>query len=466
MLRRISIAVLLGALVLAGVACGKNKAVKNPLAQVDSKQPDKVLFDRSMEFMKSRKYDQARLTLQTLINAYPDSEYLSRAKLAIGDSWYYEGTSAAWTQAENEYKDYQTFFPNTPEAAEAQLRVAEIHYKQMEKPDRDYTHALRAEDEYRQLLLQYPDSKLADQARTRLMEVQEVLAEREFRIGKFYYLKESYPAAQARLASLVEAYPLYSEADEALYMEGQALEAQANLIRAIKDPADEKQKAIIEFGKARETKQKEDEAAEVYSKIITRYPLSERAGDAKARLGALDRPIPKPTEDAIAQNKKEIESRGSVGKVSRVMGNFKKKPETSIAAATKVGNPSLSDPKPVDASSLVRTGQSNLMNAYTDAAKANNKVNVESVQPGDKVPANQPAPRSDGAKNPDAAAPAPAQVNEVTPNGTAATGTSSTTTTAASGDQTSDKSASDKKDDKSSSSKTKKKKGIRKVLPF
>src|SRR3954464_8087438 len=232
MFRRVMIAVLLGLVMISAVACS-NKKVKNPLAQVDSKQPDKVLFDRAMDAMKSRKYDVARLSLQTLINTYPDSEYLSRAKLAIGDSWFYEGTSAAWTQAENEYKDYQTFFPNTPKAAEAQLRVADIHYKQMEKPDRDYSHALRAEDEYRQLLLQYPDSKLVDEGRKKLLEVQEVLAEREFRIGRFYFVKESYPAAVARLKSLTDAYPLFSQADEALFMQGQALEAEATLLRNV-----------------------------------------------------------------------------------------------------------------------------------------------------------------------------------------------------------------------------------------
>src|SRR3954462_2595715 len=206
MVRKVLTLALLAATLMIATGCHHSK-VTNPIADINSKQPDKVLFDRAMDAMKSRKYDVARLSLQTLINTYPDSEYLSRAKLAIGDSWYYEGGSAAWAQAENEYKDYQTFFPNTPEAAEAQMRVADIHYKQMEKPDRDYSHALRAEDEYRQLLLQYPDSKLADEARKRLLEVQEVLAEREFRIGRFYFVKESYPAAVARLKSLTDAYP-------------------------------------------------------------------------------------------------------------------------------------------------------------------------------------------------------------------------------------------------------------------
>lgn len=63
--------------------CHHNK-VTNPIANVDSKQPDKVLFDRAMDAMKHGKYDVARITLQTLINTYPDSEYIARAKLAVG----------------------------------------------------------------------------------------------------------------------------------------------------------------------------------------------------------------------------------------------------------------------------------------------------------------------------------------------------------------------------------------------
>src|SRR5262249_19136199 len=162
-----------------------------PLANVGSKQPDKVLFDRAMDQLKHNKFDQARMILQTLINTYPDSEFIARAKLAVADSWYAEGGTTALAQAEIEYKDFKTFFPNMPEAAEAQLKVANIHYQQMEKPDRDYTHALRAEDEYRSLIKEFPDSKLVPEAKQRLLEVQEVLAQREFMIGRFYYLRES-----------------------------------------------------------------------------------------------------------------------------------------------------------------------------------------------------------------------------------------------------------------------------------
>src|SRR5436189_6478020 len=120
-MRRISVisSLFLALMVMAG--CHHNK-VQNPIANLNSKQPDKVLFDRSMEAMKKGKYDVARITLQTLINTYPDSEYVARAKLAVGDSWYAEGGGTAMSQAEIEYEDLISFFPNLPEPTEAHLK--------------------------------------------------------------------------------------------------------------------------------------------------------------------------------------------------------------------------------------------------------------------------------------------------------------------------------------------------------
>src|SRR5579864_40056 len=284
MSRRISVVILLGALLFCA-AC-TNKKVNNPLANVGSKQPDKVLFDRAMDAMKHNRFDVARMTLQTLINTYPDSEFIARAKLAVGDSWYAEGGTAALAQAEIEYKDFETFFPNMPEAAEAQLKIANIHYQEMEKPDRDYTHAKRAEDEYRALILQYPDSKLVPEAKQRLMEVQEVLGEREFEIGRFYYLRESYPASIARLQSLVEKYPLYSRADEALFLLGQDYEGQVARMRSAPtcDVHGMPRGCATEDVKSRYIGQLTKNATQQYSQILTRYPLMDRSDDAKKRL--------------------------------------------------------------------------------------------------------------------------------------------------------------------------------------
>src|SRR5260370_36093149 len=231
MLRRSSFVAVVGMLLFITAACTNKKSV-NPLANVGSKQPDKVLFDKAMDAMKHNRFDVARMTLQTLINTYPDSEFIARAKLAVGDSWYAEGGTASLAQAEQEYHDFETFFPNMPEAAEAQLKIANIQYQQMQKSDRDYTHANRPTTEYPNLIMQYPDNpKLVKEGKRRLLEVQEVLADREFGIARSYYLLQSFPASLSRLPTLVEKYPLYSRADEALYYLGQDYEGQTTQFR-------------------------------------------------------------------------------------------------------------------------------------------------------------------------------------------------------------------------------------------
>jgi len=401
MSRRISSVAFLSVLLIITAACTNKKSV-NPLATVGSKQPDKVLFDRAMDAMKHNRFDVARMTLQTLINTYPDSEFIARAKLAEGDSWYAEGGTASLAQAEQDYRDFETFFPNMPEAAEAQLKIANIQYQQMEKSDRDFTHAKRAEDEYRNLIMQYPDNpKLVKEGKLRLLEVQEVLGDREFNIGKFYFLRQSYNASIARLQSLVDKYPLYSHADEALFLLGQNYEAEiANLrakpsCKAVNTPpgcvGGETAKApLIAAWTA--------DAAKAYSQIMTRYPVMQYSDDAKRRLAALHQPIPRPTKAAVKQNREEEESRREATTYDRLMSVVKKGPD--VAEAAKVGEPTLVDPTPVDARGVIQ----NSMRQAMGPAAGDRSVAGEIVKSGPPA-ANEPAPRSDTAVTPANASP-------------------------------------------------------------
>ncbi len=273
----------------------------------------------------------------------------------------------------------------------------------MEKPDRDYMHARRAEDEYRQLLLQYPDSKLADTARRRLLEVQEVLAEREFRIARFYYQRQSLLASIARAKTLTDTYPLYSRADEALFMLGQAYEQQADRTRASK---------LTETLKQKLTKGYLDNAAQAYSKIVTRYPAMPRYQDARRRLAAIDRPVPTPTPEAIAQNKKELASRVAEHSLRALCEQHGKASGPERCGQGRA-SPRLVDPKETDAPTMVREINS-MVKSEMDAKSGTGKVAVEAVKESGKVPENQPAPRSaEAAVNPsDVPAQAPTQLNE------------------------------------------------------
>lgn len=478
--RTLSIA-LLGLLLAFTAACTNKKSV-NPLAGIGSKQPDKVLFDKAMDAMRHNRFDVARLTLQTLINTYPDSEYIARAKLAVGDSWYAEGGAAALAQAEQEYSDFEIFFPNMPEAAEAQLKIANIHYQQMEKADRDYTHAKRAEDEYRKVILQYPDSKVVPEAKRKLLEVQEVLADREFGIGRFYYLRESYPASIARLKSLLDKYPLYSRADEAAWLLGQDYEGQMARLRSTPtcDAKGLPRGCASEAAKAKYFEQFTKNAAEAYDKIVTRYPMMDRADDARRRLTALHQPVPRPTKAAVLQNKREIASRGETTMMGRVSGIIKKGPD--VARATQVGEPNLVEPEPVAATTVVRQEALGAMGGGektvgVDVVKqpgANDLPPAADATANSQAPFGQPAagttpplandpnelkPSASADSNEltptngDQPLPPPAQVNEIQP------GQSASTATAQNGDST-------PASDADLSSSKKKKKGLKKIIPF
>ena len=307
----------------------------NPLASVNSKQPDKVLFDKAMVSMKKGRYDVARLTLQTLLNTYPDSEYRMRAKLAVGDTWFKEGGAAGLTQAEAEYKDFITFFPNAPEAAEAQMKVGDIYYKQMEKPDRDYTNAEHAEEEYRNMINQFPDSSLIPRAKQKLRDVQEVLAERETQIGLYYESHENYVASIARLQTVVDTYPLYSKSDQALLAIGDAYSGEAKRVQA----APGLPGAVRERLRAMYL----DRAAASYDKVITRYPMAPHVEDARDRLVAMNRPVPEPTAAAVAESDAEERSRQPLRFTDKTFDIIRHGP--SVVEAVHVGDPSLDDPK-------------------------------------------------------------------------------------------------------------------------
>src|ERR1700736_2609854 len=250
----------------------KKKKINKSTSADNTAEPDKVLYNRALNDIKRGHQEVGRLAMQTLINTYPDSEYLAKAKLAIADSYYKEGGTANMTQAIQGYKDFGIFFPFLPEAAYAQLQVANAHYQQMAKPDRDRTEAKAAEEEFQIFLQKYPKDPLAPKAQQRLRNVQEIIAEGDYRIGYFYYVKGDKRAAAARLIAITKRYPLYSKSDHALWMLGD----------------------IFERSEHKEI------ASQYYALIVRSYPASTLVPDAKYKLKAFKVPVPQPDPKAQA----------------------------------------------------------------------------------------------------------------------------------------------------------------------
>jgi outer membrane protein assembly factor BamD len=355
---------------------------------VDAGLPDKVLYDKALDATKRGHFDVARLDLQTLLNTYPDSQYQMKAKLAIADSWYKEGGTAALTQAEQEYKDFITFFPNAPEAAEAQMRVGDIYFRQMDKPDRDYSKATHAEEEYRTMLQQFPDSTLVPQAKQRLREVQEVMASREAAIAAFYATHSNWPATIARYQTVVDTYPQYSHMDDVLVGLGDAYETEARYVRTLKLP---------EAGKARLEKIYDDQAIAAYTKVILEHSAAPHVEDARDRLDAMNVPIPTPTPEQIAASVALENSRRQYRLQDRATILFMHTPDVVLAA--RDGDPTLADPTPTLAPHITTQIVADFKGAMSpDAPKANSTPLTPN--------SNAPAPDASAAATPPAGTPA------------------------------------------------------------
>jgi outer membrane protein assembly factor BamD len=360
MRKRTALAALPAALALTA-SCGFHHAkYDNPITK-DTQQPDKILFDKAVHDIEHGRYEVARLTLNTLINTYDTSEYLAKAKLAIADSWFREGGIQGLTQAEADYKDFILFYPTMGEAAESQKKLCDIHYRQMDKPDRDPNQALRAEQECKTVLTQFPNSKFVPAVEQELRDIQEALAEAEMRTGDLYYQKGSWAAAANRLSGLVDTYPIYSRADEALWKEADAYSHMGPRFR--------------------------QKSGDALAQIVREYPLGAFADPAKKRLKEMERDIPEPDPVAITRMKYEQENRTKPGMFSRATSFVRPGPD--VSAAAKTGAPQMNNPKqnipanvPVPAEAAAFQGDVTVAPVNGGGAALNTQPDARAAQPG------------------------------------------------------------------------------------
>jgi outer membrane protein assembly factor BamD len=327
------------------LSCAKKAETKAPASNLD--EPDRVLFERAMRDLEKARYTVARLDLQTLISTYPDSEFLPQAKYAMAESFYREATSTALTQAENNFKDYITFFPTSELADDAQMKIAMTHVKRLEKPDRDTTQAQLAEVEFKSFIESYPDSPLMDEAKLKLREVQEVLADGIAGIGNFYFVSHrDYAAAVSRYREVVSKYPDYSRTPQTLFSLADGLQHVGN----------------------------DKEAAIYYSRIVSDHPLSDRVSLSKQRLTALNEPVPEanPAALARAQQQNREEPSGVLGKLLLTL-----RPRPAVSDKTGAASDAKAEEATADTVGPVRGGTVGNTSARSGATNDGSNFNID-----------------------------------------------------------------------------------------
>ncbi|HSU24782.1 MAG TPA: outer membrane protein assembly factor BamD [Pyrinomonadaceae bacterium] len=233
---------------------------------------DRELFVVATREVRKKNFDVGRLLFQTIITTYPDSPYLPMAKLAVADSFFLEGTTSALIQAIAAYQDWLTFFPTHPLADRVVLKIAESEMRQIGLPDRDATHAKRAEAKLKALVHQTNNPLLKKEGEERLGQVQDNLGLHSLYIANYYYgqaveqKKSGLKGAQSRYREILDKYPNFAFADEALY------------------------KLAVTYLVEEET----DQAARYFQRIVSDFPNSDYIEKAKEQLQLIGATVPEP----------------------------------------------------------------------------------------------------------------------------------------------------------------------------
>lgn len=259
--------IILGA--LAG--CHGQKGAK---LQTSVIPPDKTLFQNGSDLLEKSRFTEARLMFQTLVRTYPGSDLEAEAYLKWGDSYYNEGGTENMLLAEDQYKNFIIFFPTSPKAADAQMKIIAIRMREMNAPDRDQHNAEAARAEITRFLQMFPQSDYAPVAKQYLDLVEESLAVHFMDIGDFNARIGAYGGAITRYREVTEQFPHFSKLDEANFKLAQLLEKVGN---------------------------KED-AAKYLDAIAVGYPFSKYYVGAKSELEKMGKTVPSADDQLSAQH--------------------------------------------------------------------------------------------------------------------------------------------------------------------
>jgi len=179
---------------------------------VEGDNPEEMYKD-AMDDLESERFQAALEKLRTVKNKFPYSKYSVMAQLSIADLFFAQET---FPEAASSYELFRELHPKHEKAPYALYRAGESYFLDIPgNRARDISSAYKSLDAFNEFSGKYPSDPQAADARKRVKEVREIIAEKEFTIARFYQKRDKWDAAKSRFQKVVDLYPETQFAEKA-----------------------------------------------------------------------------------------------------------------------------------------------------------------------------------------------------------------------------------------------------------
>ncbi len=172
------------------------------------------LYNQGYAEMEQTAWVKAASSFEKIELEHPYSKWATKAKL-MGAYAYYKGEK--YDDAVLSLDRFIRYHPGNKDIAYAYYMKGLCYYDQIVGSEKDQENTAKAKEAFNQVIVRFPDSQYAKDAKAKLVLIEDHLAGQEMEVGRYYIEQKNYLSALNRFSTVVQDYQTTPQIEEALY---------------------------------------------------------------------------------------------------------------------------------------------------------------------------------------------------------------------------------------------------------
>ena len=180
----------------------------------DASMSAEELYAKGQEQIKQTAWAKAANSFEKVELEHPYSKWATKAKLMSAYAYY---KNEKYDDAILSIDRFIRYHPGNKNIAYAYYMKGLCYYDQIVGAEKDQDNTAKALDAFNQVIVRFPESKYAKDAKGKLALINDHLAGQEMEVGRYYLSQKNYLSALNRFSVVVNDYQTTPQIEEALY---------------------------------------------------------------------------------------------------------------------------------------------------------------------------------------------------------------------------------------------------------